>query len=103
VRIDACQERFDRELEAAAYFIGCEGLTNAVKHAQAKAIILRAARRDGKLVVTVSDDGVGGAAQTAGSGLSGLSDRVAALGGTLRIESERGRGTRLVAELPCAS
>jgi signal transduction histidine kinase len=103
VRIDACQERFDRELEAAAYFIGCEGLTNAVKHAQAKVIMLHTARRDGKLVVTVSDDGVGGAAPAAGSGLRGLSDRVAALGGTLRIESERGCGTRLVAELPCAS
>jgi signal transduction histidine kinase len=103
VQVNACKERFDRAIEAAAYFIGCEGLTNAVKHAQASRIVLSAAREDGKLVVSVADDGVGGAAPVDGSGLSGLSDRVAALGGTLRIESEHGFGTTLVAELPCGS
>jgi signal transduction histidine kinase len=105
VRVDvqATQERFASDLEAAAYFIGCEGLTNAVKHAGATRIALTAARRNGKLVVSVADDGVGGAAPDAGSGLRGLSDRVAALGGTLRLESAPGAGTTLTAELPCAS
>ena len=103
VQVNACKERFDRGVEAAAYFIGCEGLTNAVKHAQATRIILSAARQDGKLIVSVTDNGIGGAAPVQGSGLNGLADRVAALGGTLRIESESGAGTTLVAELPCES
>src|SRR5262249_9314859 len=103
VEVQASSERFDRAVEAAPYFIGCEGLTNAVKHARANRIVLSAGRQDGKLLVSVEDDGVGGAAAVPGSGLSGLSDRVAALGGSLRIESERGAGTVLVAELPCGS
>jgi signal transduction histidine kinase len=103
VHLDACEERFDPGLEAAAYFIGCEGVTNAVKHARATRIFLSAAQQNGNLVVSVVDDGIGGAAPVDGSGLNGLSDRVAALGGTLRIESERGAGTTLVAELPCVS
>jgi signal transduction histidine kinase len=103
VQVDACSDRFDRGVEAAAYFVGCEGLTNAVKHSGATRIALTAARRNGRLVISVADDGVGGAAAVDGSGLRGLSDRVAALGGTLRIESDRGAGTTLVAELPCGS
>jgi signal transduction histidine kinase len=103
VTVDAPRERFQGDIEAAAYFIGCEGLTNAVKHARATAIALSAERRNGSLVVRVSDDGVGGASPGRGSGLSGLSDRVAALGGTLHIESYAGAGTTLTAELPCAS
>jgi signal transduction histidine kinase len=103
VTVDAPRERFHGDVEAAAYFIGCEGLTNAVKHAQATAIALSAQRRNGNLVVSISDDGIGGASPDCGSGLSGLSDRVAALGGTLRIESSAGFGTTLTAELPCAS
>jgi signal transduction histidine kinase len=96
-------ERFERGLEGTAYFIACEGLTNAVKHAKATRIELSAVRENGKLVVSVADDGVGGATPIPGSGLSGLFDRVAAYGGTLRIESNQGRGTRLTAELPCGS
>ena len=96
-------ERFDPGLETAAYFIACEGFTNAVKHADATRIELSAGRENGKLVVSVADDGVGGATPVAGSGLSGLSDRVAAHGGTLRIESDQGAGTTLTAELPCGS
>jgi signal transduction histidine kinase len=102
VELDAVQERFDRGLEAAAYFIVCEGLTNAVKHAQATQIVLRATCRDGNLVVSVADDGSGGAVPVPGSGLAGLADRVAAHGGTLRIDS-RHAGTTLTAELPCGS
>jgi signal transduction histidine kinase len=103
VEVTAPRERFDRGIEGAAYFIGCEGLTNAVKHAQATSISLSARREDGRLVVTVIDDGIGGAEPVPGSGLSGLADRVAALGGALRIDSRPGTGTALTAELPCGS
>ena len=103
VDVKAPGERFDRGLETAAYFIVCEGLTNAVKHANATRIVLSAERENGKLVVAVTDDGDGGATPTTGSGLSGLSDRVAAHGGMLHIESDPGTGTKLTAELPCES
>jgi signal transduction histidine kinase len=103
VEVDAPHERFGRDVEAAAYFICCEGLTNAVKHAHANKILLSAGRRERQLVVSIADDGVGGATVGNGSGLRGLSDRIAALGGTLRIESAPGAGTTLTAELPCAS
>jgi len=103
VEVTAPRERFDRGIEGAAYFIGCEGLTNAVKHAQATSISLSARREDDRLVVTVIDDGIGGAEPAPGSGLSGLTDRVAALGGALRIDSRPGAGTTLTAELPCGS
>jgi signal transduction histidine kinase len=103
VAVDATPERFPAGVESAAYFIACEGLTNAAKHAQASMLSLSAQRRNGSLVVCVADDGVGGASPGAGSGLSGLADRVGAQGGTLRIESARGSGTRLIAELPCES
>jgi signal transduction histidine kinase len=101
VEVQVPRERFDRGLETAAYFIACEGLTNAVKHAKATRIALSAGQKNGTLVVSVEDDGAGGAAPIPGSGLSGLCDRVAALGGTLRIDSDRGAGTTLTAELPC--
>jgi signal transduction histidine kinase len=103
VEVSIAAERFDRRLEGAAWFIGCEGLTNAVKHAKATTIALSAARSGSRLVLTVADDGIGGAAPVAGSGLSGLVDRVAALGGVLRIDSRPGAGTTLTAELPCGS
>jgi signal transduction histidine kinase len=104
VRIDAPEDRFPGEIEAAAYFVACEAIANAVKHAHATQIRVSAQRRDGTLVVEVEDDGVGGARENgAGSGLRGLIDRVEAHGGTLRVESEPGAGTRVVGELPCAS
>ena len=103
VEVRTPRERFDRGLETAAYFIACEGLTNAVKHADASKIVLSAGRENEKLVVSVTDDGAGGATPIPGSGLSGLADRVAAHGGSLRIESDLGAGTTLIAELPCAS
>lgn len=103
VDVSAPGERLDRTIEAAAYFIGCEGLTNAVKHARASRIALSADHRDGRLVVSIADDGVGGAMAGPGSGLRGLTDRVTALGGTLCIESVPGTGTILTAELPCVS
>jgi signal transduction histidine kinase len=103
VAVDATTERFPDGVETAAYFIACEALTNATKHAHAARVSLSAQRRNGSLVICVADDGVGGASPGSGTGLSGLADRVGAHGGTLRIESERGAGTRLTAELPCGS
>ncbi len=102
VEVRTTGERYSTAIEAAAYFIACEGLTNAIKHARATAVVVSAARRDGQLVVSVSDDGVGGV-RDGGSGLNGLRDRVVAHGGSLRIESRRNTGTTLTAELPCAS
>jgi signal transduction histidine kinase len=101
VVVDCTRERLPVGIEAAAYFVVCEGLTNAAKHSRAARISLSAQRRNGSLVVRVTDDGIGGASLGGGSGLSGLADRVGAHGGTLRIDSERGSGTTLTAELPC--
>jgi signal transduction histidine kinase len=101
VEVRATTEKLSAGVAAAAYFIACEGLTNAVKHAQASKVVVSAARANGKLVISVADDGVGGAAEADGSGLRGLADRIAAQGGTLDIRSEKGAGTTLTAELPC--
>jgi signal transduction histidine kinase len=95
-------ERLPEAVEAAAYFVACEALANAVKHADASRITISAARHDGRLVIEVVDDGVGGADAT-GSGLRGLADRVEAHGGRFRVESREGEGTRVIGELPCAS
>jgi signal transduction histidine kinase len=96
--------RLPEEIEAAAYFVACEAIANTVKHAHATRIEVSADRLNGRLVIEVQDDGVGGAhANGGGSGLRGLLDRVEAHGGTLRIESEPGSGTRVIGELPCAS
>jgi signal transduction histidine kinase len=103
VRIETPEQRLPRSVEAAAYFVACEGLTNAVKHADASYVVLSAQRRNGRLVVLVADDGIGGAEARGGTGLRGLSDRVIAQGGTFRIESLPGCGTTLTAELPCVS
>ena len=97
----ATDERFADEVEAAAYFVASEGLTNAVKHAGGGRVVMRAARRNGRLVVSVTDRGRGGASATQGSGLTGLADRVEALGGRIDVSSEVGRGTVLAVELPC--
>jgi signal transduction histidine kinase len=103
VEVDANCDRYPADLEAAAYFTACEGVTNAVKHANATRIVLRAVHEGSRLVVAVVDDGIGGAVAREGSGLAGLTDRVATHGGSLRIDSGAGRGTTLVAEFPCAS
>jgi signal transduction histidine kinase len=103
VAVDATPERLSPDVEATAYFVACEALTNVVKHAQASKVAVRAKRSDGLLVVEVTDDGVGGAAAQNGSGLRGLADRVEAHGGTLSIVSTAGSGTRVRGEIPCAS
>jgi signal transduction histidine kinase len=92
----------DPTAEAAAYFVVSEALANTRKYAHAKAVTVRAAARNGVLQIEVVDDGAGGARPTPGSGLEGLSDRVEALGGTLRIDSPVGKGTRILASIPAA-
>lgn len=94
--------RLPPEIEAAGYFVACEALANAVKHADATGVSISAVRMDGQLVVEVVDDGRGGAeVGGAGSGLRGLADRVEAYGGRLAVTSPPGGGTRVRAELPC--
>lgn len=100
VRVDVDAGKLDPSVEAAAYFVGSEGLTNTLKHAQASNVTLQAKRSGETLLISVADDGIGGAAPGAGSGLIGLRDRVAALGGHLRIDSGRS-GTIVTAEIPC--
>jgi len=93
--------RLPAAVETAAYFVVSEGLTNVAKYAHAEHAAVRIERTDGHLRVEISDDGVGGATASAGSGLHGLSDRVAALDGALQVASPPGGGTRLRADLPC--
>jgi signal transduction histidine kinase len=92
--------RMPEPVEATAYFVVTESLANVAKYAHASVVRVEVAKRDGTLHVEVSDDGQGGADIGRGSGLRGLEDRVAAVGGTLRIESPRGNGTRVLAEIP---
>ena len=77
-----------------------EALANVVKYASASKVSVSVIADDARVVVVVEDDGVGGADPARGSGLRGLSDRVATLRGTIRVESAAGRGTRLTAEIP---
>jgi signal transduction histidine kinase len=90
-------------VEVAAYYTVCEALTNAAKHARASRVDVSARRRDGTLLVRVRDDGVGGARPGAGSGLTGIADRVGAHGGRLRVDSAPGAGTLVEVMIPCAS
>jgi PAS domain S-box-containing protein len=94
------KERLPRPVEAAAYFAVSEALTNVARYADASHARVCLEERDGELDITVDDDGVGGAELGVGSGLQGLHDRLAALNGTLTIESPAGSGTRLRARLP---
>ncbi|GAA3199720.1 sensor histidine kinase [Dactylosporangium siamense] len=87
-------------IEVAAYYVVAEALTNAAKYAQATLVHVCVQTRDGYLHLTVRDDGVGGADPKRGTGLTGLTDRVEAMGGTLTFESPPGEGTRLQADFP---
>jgi PAS domain S-box-containing protein len=97
---DIPDERLPERVEAAAYYLIAEALTNVTKYAQASTVRVRVAASDASVVVEVSDDGVGGADPAAGSGLRGLADRVEALGGSLEVVSPAGAGTSLRAEIP---
>jgi signal transduction histidine kinase len=94
-------KRYPTLIETTAYFMVCEALTNITKYAQASAARITIHQADDRLIVEITDDGIGGADPARGSGLRGLVDRVAALGGRLRVESPPGRGTCVRAELPC--
>jgi signal transduction histidine kinase len=87
-------------LEATAYFVVAEALTNTVKHAHASSARVTALVEDGVLHVEVRDDGVGGACTDGSSGLLGLHDRVAAMNGDLRVDSPPGEGTVVAVRLP---
>jgi signal transduction histidine kinase len=102
VTLDVQSERLPGAVESAAYFVVSEALTNVAKYAQATQATVAVRRANGSVTVEVTDDGVGGADATGGSGLRGLADRLAALDGTLALDSPAGRGTRLHAEIPVA-
>ncbi len=97
---EAPEERLPEAVEAAAYYVVAEALTNVAKYAQASSATVRVVRENGRAVVEIADDGVGGADPTNGSGLRGLADRVEALDGRLNVESEPGNGTTIRAEIP---
>jgi signal transduction histidine kinase len=103
VILDVPTDRWPAQVERAAYYVITEALSNAHKHAAATHARIRVAESGGRLSVTVVDDGSGGADPGAGSGLDGLRDRAAALGGTLDVSSAAGAGTTITAELPCVS
>ena len=93
-------ERLPEHIEVTAYYVASEALANAAKHARASVVHVRVDMADGVLRLDVRDDGVGGADPARGSGLIGLRDRVEATGGSFRLESRHGEGTRLLIELP---
>jgi signal transduction histidine kinase len=103
VELDATGDRAPPDVEAVAYYIACEALTNAVKHAAPSRVSVQTTRTAESLRLVVADDGIGGAAPGSGSGLAGMVDRVAAQGGSLALDSPAGAGTRIAVELPCVS
>ncbi|MQA01459.1 MAG: sensor histidine kinase [Streptosporangiales bacterium] len=96
-------ERADLTVEAAAYFVVAEALTNVSRHSGATQAKIAVVRIDDRLRVSIEDDGRGGATMAAGTGLAGLERRVAALDGVFEVHSPYGGPTTIIAELPCAS
>ena len=94
-------ERLPESIELAAYFVVSEALTNVAKYADASHAKVNVARRNGKLLVEVADDGVGGADPNHGTGLRGLADRLAVIEGRLEVDSPPGEGTTIRARIPC--
>jgi GAF domain-containing protein len=103
LRLDLGPERFEEPIEVAAYYVASEALTNTAKHARASRVEVRAVRLDRWLELIVRDDGRGGADPSSGSGLTGLLDRVEAIGGTMNIDSRTGLGTAVRVRLPIKS
>jgi signal transduction histidine kinase len=103
VEVDAIPEgRMPMPVEAVAYFVVAESLTNMAKYADAEYASVRVVRENGYAVVEIEDNGIGGADPSAGSGLRGLADRLAALDGRLEVDSPPGVGTTVRARIPCA-
>lgn len=100
VHVDIPETRYPASVESAAYFVVSEALTNIAKYAHASTARITATTSSGTLILTIEDDGVGGATPSPASGLSGLHDRVAAFHGTLTVDSPRGEGTRIRAKIP---
>jgi PAS domain S-box-containing protein len=98
--VDDLGQRLPTDVEAALYFSAAEAVTNAAKHANPSEVRVHIGRRNGVAFVQVLDDGVGGASLERGSGLRGLCDRLATLGGSVAVASPPGAGTALVAEVP---
>ena len=102
VDVDLPVQWFPAEIEASAYFVVAEALTNVAKHSHARRAEVSATVDDEVFHIEVRDDGIGGA-DAAGHGLLGMNDRVTALGGQLNVESPSSGGTRVVASLPLPS
>jgi len=102
VEIDESVGRLPVHVETAAYFVVAEALANVAKYADASEAWVTVGRENGNASVEIRDDGTGGATPDGGTGLRGLADRVGALDGRLTVESPPGRGTRILAEIPCA-
>jgi PAS domain S-box-containing protein len=100
VELEVDPGRHDEPVEAAAYYVVTESLANVAKYAQASSVAIDVHGEGARLVIEVRDDGIGGADASRGTGLRGLADRVAALDGTLEVESPPGAGTRVRAEIP---
>jgi signal transduction histidine kinase len=100
VDVEVNGERFPAAVEATVYFVASEALANVGKYARATAVGIRVSAGDGHLTLEVADNGIGGADPSRGSGLRGLSDRVAAVDGTLELDSAPGEGTRLMVRIP---
>jgi len=96
-------QRLPAPVEVTAYFVAAEALTNVARYAQARRVEVTAELRNDVLALEIRDDGRGGADPGVGTGLRGLADRLAAIGGTLQISSDPGAGTALRAEMPCGS
>jgi signal transduction histidine kinase len=100
VEIKVSDDQLPERVAVAVYFVCAEALTNVAKHAAAAHIAVAVTSSEGRVLVEIEDDGIGGADPAHGSGLRGLADRVETLGGTLRVESAPGHGTRRATEIP---
>jgi signal transduction histidine kinase len=100
VQVTVAGDQVPSSVAVVAYFVCAEALANVAKHASASRVAVSVMARDGRVIVEIEDDGVGGADPGRGSGLRGLADRVETVGGTLQVASVPGHGTRLAAEIP---
>jgi signal transduction histidine kinase len=96
----AIDRRLPDSVEVGAYYVVSEALTNAAKHSRASQVTVRGQTKDDNLYLSIRDDGLGGADTAKGSGLTGLVDRVEALGGQMTISSQPGSGTSLIVKIP---